>query len=124
MAELHGQYLGVFCPTDVMSFPARSEGSQSDEGRGEDRAPDIQGGPGEGYLGDIAISEETAQAQALEYGHSAEREIALLVVHGALHLIGYDDQDPGAESVMRDMEKKALELLWGGTAGSGCQGPA
>jgi len=102
MAELHGRYLGVRCPTDVMSFPSRSE-------RGGE--PDVKGAPDDAYLGDIVISEDMARSQAGEYGHSTEREIALLVVHGALHLIGYDDKDPASAGVMREMEEKALARL-------------
>ncbi len=103
IAELHEQYLGVSCPTDVMSFPFRAEG-----GSGE---PEIKGAPDEAFLGDIVISEDTARSQALEYGHSLESEIALLIIHGTLHLIGYDDRDPGSASAMREMEGKALALL-------------
>ena len=103
IAELHGQYLGISCPTDVMSFPSRSE-----ERNGE---PEIKGAPDEGFLGDIVISEDTARSQAQEYGHSLEAEIALLVIHGVLHLIGYDDRDPESTSAMREMEGKALALL-------------
>jgi probable rRNA maturation factor len=102
IAELHGQYLGARCPTDVMSFPSRGE-------RGGE--PDIKGAPDDVFLGDIVISEDAARSQAIEYGHSTEREIALLVVHGALHLIGYDDQDPTSAGAMREMEEKALTLL-------------
>jgi len=103
IAELHGQYLGVACPTDVMSFPSRGEG------RGIE--PEIKGAPDDAFLGDIVISEDTARSQALEYGNSLESEIALLIVHGTLHLIGYDDQDPESASAMREMEGKALALL-------------
>ena len=62
-------------PTDVLSFPLWD---------GEEEAS------GEILLGDIVISLETAQRQAEEYGHSLEREIAYLMVHGLLHLLGYD----------------------------------
>jgi probable rRNA maturation factor len=68
IAELHERFQGIPGPTDVMSFPGEPP-----------------------YLGDIAVSAETAALQAAEVGHGVGREIAFLTVHGFLHLIGYDD---------------------------------
>src|SRR5512143_1271181 len=72
--ELNLNYLGVDAPTDVLSFPA----SETDPETGAH------------YIGDILISIPRAQAQADAAGHSLESEVQLLVVHGVLHLIGYD----------------------------------
>jgi probable rRNA maturation factor len=60
-------------------------------------------------LGEVIISYPQAVAQAKEYGHSAERELALLVIHGMLHLLGYDHEEPEEESEMRDKERELLE---------------
>ena len=63
---------------------------------------------GEELLGDIAISLERAVVQAMEYGHSLEREVAYLAVHGTLHLLGYDHETPEEKSVMRQKEEEML----------------
>jgi len=60
-------------------------------------------------LGEVIISYPQAVAQAKEYGHSAERELALLVIHGMLHLLGYDHEEPEEESEMREREREFLE---------------
>jgi probable rRNA maturation factor len=76
--ELNWQFRDVDAPTDVLAF---------DSGEGSDFVT----APGEpAYLGDVVISYPRAVAQAEEYGHSTERELALLTVHGVLHLVGYD----------------------------------
>ena len=65
----------------------------------------------EDLLGDIVISLPTAQRQALEYGHSFEREVAYLTAHGSLHLLGYDHEDDVGRKVMRDKEEAVLNRL-------------
>ena len=80
MAGLKKKFFGVEEPTDVLAFPHREV------------LPD-----GEAYLGDIVISVETAAVQAREHGHSLEREVALLAVHGFLHLLGYDHETDQGE---------------------------
>jgi probable rRNA maturation factor len=77
MAELHQRFMGLSGPTDVMSFPGDA-----------------------GYLGDVAVSYQTAAQQALDAGHSAQREIAYLALHGTLHLLGYDDLTPDERAAM------------------------
>ena len=63
-------------------------------------------------LGDIVISIEHAVAQAEEYGHSLQREIAFLTVHSLLHLLGYDHVNGGLEAVhMREKEETVLTQL-------------
>ncbi len=74
--RMNRSFRNVDKPTDVLSFPAR-------EGEKLPSLPDD-------FLGDIAISVERARAQAGEYGHSFERELSFLTVHGTLHLLGYD----------------------------------
>ena len=83
--------------TDVLTFPAW-------EG-------DAILCPPDGYLGDIAICFERAKEQAEEYGHSLERELAFLSVHGALHLLGYDHMQPEDEKKMFSKQDEILNEL-------------
>ena len=59
-------------------------------------------------LGDVIVSYPRAVAQAEEYGHSVERELAYLVVHGVLHILGHDHEMPDEQAVMRAREEAAL----------------
>ena len=67
--------------------------------------------PSDGYLGDIAICYERAQEQAEEYGHSLERELAFLAVHGSLHLLGYDHMQPEDERKMLQKQNEILNAM-------------
>ena len=93
--ELNRDYLGVDAPTDVLSFPA----SESDPETG---AP---------YLGDILISIPRATQQAQAAGHPVEAEVQLLVVHGTLHLLGYDHAEAEEKARMWDAQADVLERL-------------
>ncbi len=97
---LNLEYRGKDCPTDVLSF-ALNEGDE----------PQIIDGPEEVLLGDIIISLETATRQAAEYGHSLERELAYLTVHGILHLLGYDHMTEEEKKEMRQEEEHILSFL-------------
>ncbi len=101
MAHLNAQYRGVPRPTDVLAFPMFEPGELEEARRAE----------GELLLGDIVIATPRARAQAQEYGHSFAREVAFLAVHGLLHLLGYDHEQPEQEAVMREKEQRALALL-------------
>ena len=61
------------------------------------------------HLGEVIISYPQAAEQAREQGHSIERELALLIIHGILHLLGYDHEEPEEESKMREKERELLE---------------
>lgn len=98
--ELNYQYRGKDTSTDVLSF-ALNEGDE----------PEIVDGPEENLLGDIVISLETASRQAEEFGHSLERELAYLSVHGMLHLLGYDHEVEKDRTIMRKEEEHILGLL-------------
>lgn len=98
--ELNQQYRGKDRPTDVLSF-ALNEGNE----------PEIKGGPEINLLGDIIISMETAIAQAEEYGHSVEREVSFLTVHGMMHLLGYDHIEEADRIEMRQEEEYVLGHL-------------
>ena len=97
---LNKKYRDKDCSTDVLSF-ALNEGDE----------PDIIDGPEQTLLGDIIISLDTAERQAEEYGHSLEREIAFLTVHGILHLLGYDHMEEEERVEMRQEEEYILEQL-------------
>ena len=98
---------GVDRPTDVLSFPAFD--LRPGELPGEEDAD-----PATGLvpLGDMCLSLERVQAQAKEYGHSNRRELAYLVVHSVLHLLGYDHLDEGPQKAqMRAREDAILAEL-------------
>ena len=94
-------------PTDVLSFP------EFDLHPGElPGAEDADPGTGLVPLGDMVISWEHVTAQAKEYGHSNRRELAYLVVHSVLHLLGYDHLDEGPQKAqMRAREEAILAEL-------------
>jgi probable rRNA maturation factor len=100
---LNRDYRGKDCATDVLSFAMQDEGEDE---------PVLEDDPlAEILLGDIVISLETAQRQAEEYGHGMDREIAFLLVHGMLHLLGYDHGEESERQVMRQEEEKILAAL-------------
>lgn len=105
--ELNLEYRGIDRPTDVLSFAMNETGEDEpeiiyalDEGEEGEDVPYV--------LGDIIISVTRAQEQALEYGHSLERELGFLFVHGFLHLLGYDHQDAVSEAEMMSKQEKVL----------------
>lgn len=101
--ELNRKYRGIDSPTDVLSFPI-IEGC---EGQINPEVGDYDE-DGHALLGDIIISLETAIKQAEEYGHSFERELAFLVTHGMLHLLGFDHEEEEEEKKMLAEQEKVL----------------
>jgi probable rRNA maturation factor len=98
-AALHSlnlHYRGHDRATDVLSF--------AQDGPGAFPAPVGQGD----ILGDIAISVDTAERQARQYGHALQAELELLVVHGTLHLLGYVDETEEEAELMRVRERAVL----------------
>ena len=90
---LNREFRNVDRVTDVLTFPAwEGEISLS----------------ADGYLGDIMICYERAKEQAAEYGHSLERELSFLAVHGVLHLLGYDHMNEPDEHIMRERQTEIL----------------
>lgn len=100
--ELNLMYRGKNEPTDVLSF-AMNE--MTDEEPGFDVPGDVN------MLGDIVVSLEQAKAQSIEYEHSLEREVGYLIVHGMLHLLGYDHKSERERKVMRDIEKQIMKEI-------------
>lgn len=98
--EINKQYRNIDKETDVLSFPMfeREELTKL-----ENENPDI--------LGDIVISIEKVEEQAKEYGHSFERELAYMAVHGFYHLMGYDHMEENDKKEMREKEENILEKL-------------
>ena len=103
--ELNRRHRGVDAPTDVLAFT-------NDESAASGVTGQFVAAPGEPrYLGDIVVSLDRAQAQAADGGHSTTAELQLLVVHGVLHLLGYDDQSNGRRAKMWAAQSEALESL-------------
>ncbi|MHA6483733.1 rRNA maturation RNase YbeY [Paenibacillus sp. strain BS8-2] len=105
---LNRDYRGIDRPTDVLSFAMQEDGTDEldiifevDDENEKD--------PLSGMLGDIIISVDRAKLQSEEYGHSLEREIGFLFVHGFLHLIGYDHQDDASEAEMTAKQETILQ---------------
>ena len=101
MRKLNREYRNIDRPTDVLSFPSRDEGSAPD------RFADAL------FLGDVIVSADTALRQAREAGHTMEREVSELVIHGILHLCGYDHEtDQGQMNRLElKLRRKLLDRL-------------
>jgi probable rRNA maturation factor len=100
--ELNRLYRNMDCPTDVLSFAF----DESDE-----EEPSFEKIGDTHLLGDIIISTERAVVQAQEYGHSLEREIGFLFIHGLLHLLGFDHNEEEETNKMRQYEERILSLV-------------
>ncbi|MBO2943254.1 rRNA maturation RNase YbeY [Paenibacillus sp. F411] len=107
---LNKEYRGIDRPTDVLSFAMHEETDEElhiiyelDEENEQQMIPDS--------LGDIIISVTQAKLQSEEYGHSLERELGFLFVHGFLHLLGYDHQDEASEAEMMSKQEAVLEKV-------------
>lgn len=94
MHELNLRYRNVDRTTDVLSFPLEEE---------RPKEPCL--------LGDIVVSAPRARQQAGEYGHSLLREMSFLVVHGTLHLLGYDHMTPEEDQEMQRLQEDVLAAL-------------
>lgn len=95
--EVNREYLDHDYPTDVISFLYESH--------------DVHGDPTQrGLDGEVVVSAETAVRQAENYNWRPEQELCLYLVHGLLHLCGYDDQSPEDQSRMRDRERAVLQF--------------
>ena len=95
MREIHRRFLGADEATDVLSF------------RLDSACP----GPHDDTFGEIVVSAETALREARKRGRAPERELALYAIHGALHLVGWDDRAAGDRRKMRLMERKYMRRL-------------
>ena len=87
MARVHGEFLGDPTPTDVITFPYED-------------------------LGEILIGVETARQQGKDHGCELDRELALYLVHGILHLCGYHDHTESDQEVMNRLQEELLKTVW------------
>jgi probable rRNA maturation factor len=122
MVELNREHMGSIGPTDVLAFPI--DGGEVVEvvsgptgaSRGPDRSPPDRGDMPL-LLGDVVICPAVARDQAPEHAGTLDDEIALLVVHGTLHVLGWDHDTEEATTSMRQRERELLELHhWRGPA--------
>jgi probable rRNA maturation factor len=90
IAKLHGEWFDDPTPTDVITFDLSA---------------------GDGLTGDIAVSTETARRMARELGWTPRQEVAYYVVHGLLHLTGYDDHTPSDRRAMRSRERGVMKAI-------------
>jgi probable rRNA maturation factor len=97
--DLNLRFRGVDGPTDVLSFADATRG------------PFVSAPGFPCYLGDVVISLPRAEAQAAEGGHPLESELQVLVVHGVLHILGYDDEEPNDRARMWAVQADVLGSL-------------
>ena len=110
--ELNAEQRGVDRVTDVLSFPMLFFERPMDETAFA--APDVSAlNPETGnlFLGDIILCFDRAKEQAVEYGHSLEREVAFLIVHSLLHLVGYDHMTAEEETEMFGRQEEILKEM-------------
>jgi probable rRNA maturation factor len=103
--KLNRIYRGENKPTDVLAFQMTPSINQENEGLFVSPPDGIR------HLGEVVISYPQAVKQASEHGHDVMHELALLIVHGMLHLLGYDHELPEEEQKMKDKENEMLSLL-------------
>ncbi len=108
--ELNEENRGVSSVTDVLSFPML-DGIRGKIIRKKDFILDYDEDEKAVFLGSIAICEDRAKEQAEDFGHSLEREMSYLFVHGLLHLFGYDHIEDEDKKQMREKEEAVLAKL-------------
>jgi probable rRNA maturation factor len=101
MEQLHIQWMGEPGPTDVLSFPM----DELRPGRDNEVSE-------EGILGDIVVCPTVAEKQAADAGHSVMDELQMLIVHGLLHLLGYDHAEPDEEAEMFGLQGEILRSFY------------
>lgn len=109
--KLNLEFRGIDRATDVLSFPMNDYEIPGDFSWLEDCDDAFDPESGELLLGDIVISKEKVLSQAEEYGHSAKREFAFLIVHSVLHLCGYDHMEEEERLLMEEKQREILEKL-------------
>jgi len=109
IAELNADFRGKPQPTNVLSWPASELAAAADGGVPRRPRPGPGGGPQE--LGDIAIAWETSEREAAEQGKPMRDHVAHLLVHGTLHLAGYDHIRDGDAALMEGLEVGILSAM-------------
>ena len=100
--NINKEHRGIDKETDVLSFPM-FEKEEIEAIKTNSIVKDV--------LGDIVVSIERVKKQAIEYGHSIERELSYMIVHGFYHLIGYDHINEQEKKIMREKEEIVLNKL-------------
>lgn len=98
--KMNKEYRNIDKETDVLSFPMFEKGELE---KRKDLNQDV--------LGDVVISIDRVKEQAIEYGHSFERELSYMAVHGFYHLMGYDHMEENDKILMRQKEENILQNL-------------
>jgi probable rRNA maturation factor len=101
IAALHQQHMDEAGPTDVLSFPLDADMCGTDHAADDDDVPLL--------LGDVVVCPSVARTNAPAHAGTYEDELALLVVHGVLHVLGHDHAEPDDASAMRAREHALLE---------------
>lgn len=102
--EINRDYRQIDQPTDVISFAFQDEDTDDLIAyESTDKPPTM--------LGDLIVSVETAERQAADYNHAYERELSFLIVHGFLHLLGYDHSHKKDEQIMFTKQNEILEAF-------------
>jgi probable rRNA maturation factor len=112
MSAYHEKYMGEPGPTDVLSFPMD-----------ELRIPEDDDEPPMGLLGDVVLCPAVTSRQAAEHGRTPDAEAEYLLVHGLLHLLGFDHADPAEKAEMFGLKDKLLQL-WDTERGVHVHGPS
>jgi len=105
--ELNRNYRGEDRPTDVLAFYMTSTAEEA----GAESPSFVIPPDGILHLGEVIISYPQAVMQAKEHQHSVKKELAILIIHGVLHLLGYDHDKPEPKHQMRNREKEILNQI-------------
>ena len=105
--QLNKDYRDKDMPTDVLAFYMVSTGGEKEVESFDFIAPP----DGVSHLGEVIISYPQAVIQAEEHQHSVRRELAILIIHGVLHLLGYDHEEPEQEEKMKEREQEILSQV-------------
>ena len=101
--ELNRDFRGIDDTTDVLAFALSEDASEAEA---------FVMPPGTvRHLGEVIVSYNQAERQAKEHDHTLDRELALLVAHGVLHLLGHDHEEPEAEQTMRAIEARVMGAI-------------
>lgn len=109
--EINREYRNVDSATDVLSFPMTDIPVPGDFSHIEDDPDNFDPDTGEMLMGDIMISMDKVYEQAEKYGHSVKRELAFLLAHSMLHLMGYDHIDDEEREIMEERQRNILSGL-------------
>lgn len=112
IADLNQRFMGKSGPTDVLSFPIDDEPLPMGAGHNTHADSDVVEMEIPQLVGDIVICPSVAARNALDHGVSFEDEVALLVVHGVLHLLGWDHVDDGEAEKMEAREQELLQRYY------------